>query len=209
VAARPAASDTRAARERLANHGPILLVELELRLQRLRSLVHPFPGVTLHRQSGTIAIVSSSGRTVPISSEAKGADVVEVDPRLRLEVEAQFIDELWAVVKVRPEVKAEAGKVHRPDDVCHVGENEGARGRPVRRADDRRLQPLRPRFGDALLEERAALRAVRVPNGSSHSWAPIASTGSRRSAWRAGSSLAARPSSRAPMMTPPMTCQGR
>ena len=39
--------------------------------------------------------------------------------------------------------------------------DERARGRPVRRRDDRRLQPLRRALGDALLEERLALRAVR------------------------------------------------
>ena len=42
----------------------------------------------------------------------------------------------------------------------HVGEHERARGRPVRRRDDRRLQPLRRALGHALLEERLALRAV-------------------------------------------------
>src|SRR5581483_12029179 len=59
------------------------------------------------------------------------------------------------------DVEPEAGEVDRPDDVRQVGEHERARRRPVRRADDRRLQPLGCVLGNALLEERAALGAVR------------------------------------------------
>src|SRR3954452_6655191 len=94
-------------------------------------------------------------------SAGRGSDPVEVDPRLRIEIEAELVSDIGAVVYVRPDVKAEAGEVHRPDDVRHVGEHERARGRAVRRADDRRLEPLRHRVGNALLEERAALGAAR------------------------------------------------
>ena len=58
-------------------------------------------------------------------------------------------------------MKTQAGQVYGPDDVGHVGENERAGGGPVRRADDRGLQPLGRSLRNALLEERAALRAVR------------------------------------------------
>src|SRR5262249_53092829 len=74
----------------------------------------------------------------------------------------ELVRDLRLVVEVRPDVKAEAGQVHRPDDVRHVGEDERTRGRPVRRADDRRLEPLRRRVGNALLEERAPLCPVRA-----------------------------------------------
>ena len=75
----------------------------------------------------------------------RGPHVVEVDARLRVEVEAQLVRDIGAVVKVRPDVEAEARQVHGPDDVRHVGENERAGGRPVRRADDRRLAATRAR----------------------------------------------------------------
>ena len=58
-------------------------------------------------------------------------------------------------------MEPEAGEVDGPHDVCDVGENERTGRRAVRRAYDRRLQPLRHVLGDALLEERAPLRAVR------------------------------------------------
>src|SRR5262245_29504661 len=88
-------------------------------------------------------------------------DVVEVDLRLRVEVEAELVDDVRAVAKVRPDMKAEAREVYGPDRVGHVGEHERARRRPVRRADDRRLQPVGRIGGDALLKERAPSRTVR------------------------------------------------
>ena len=62
---------------------------------------------------------------------------------------------------VRPQMEAEAREVDRPHDVRDVREDERARRRSVGRADDRRVQPLGRVLGDALLEEGAALRAVR------------------------------------------------
>ena len=52
------------------------------------------------------------------------ADVVEVHARLRVEIEAQLVGDIGAVVLVRPDVKAEAGEVNGPDHVRHVGQHK-------------------------------------------------------------------------------------
>ena len=91
----------------------------------------------------------------------RGPNAVEVDAGLRVEVEPQLVRDVGAVVEVWPDVEPEAGEIDGPDHVGHVGEDERASGRPVRGADDRRLQPLGRVRRDALLEERAALGAVR------------------------------------------------
>ena len=85
VLARPARSDARRLVRLLGIDGrpgrvhqaggPVALVQLEQRLERLRLLVHPRPRVALRRdRSGTLAIVSSSGWIVSISSHAIGVD---------------------------------------------------------------------------------------------------------------------------------------
>jgi hypothetical protein len=89
------------------------------------------------------------------------AHVAEFDARLRVEVEPELVHDLGTVVETGPDMEAEAREVDGPHDVRHVGEDERPRGRPVRRRDDRRLEPVRRRLGDALLEERASLGPVR------------------------------------------------
>ena len=85
----------------------------------------------------------------------------------------QLVGVLGIGGEVRPHVEAEAAEVHRPDDVREVGGDERPRRRAVRRADDRRLEPLGRVFGNALLEERRAAGAVREPL-QEHRPAPMA-----------------------------------
>ena len=86
----------------------------------------------------------------------RGADAVEVDARLRVEVEAQLVGDVRARRRGTARRGSRGSQVHRPDDVRHVGEHERAEVVPFGVLHDRRLEPLRRRLGDALLEERAA-----------------------------------------------------
>ena len=81
------------------------------------------------------------------------AHVRELRARLRIQVEPELVGVRGVGREVRPHVEAEAAQVDGPGDVREVGGHERPRRRPVRRRDDRRLEPLRRRVGDALLEE--------------------------------------------------------
>lgn len=80
----------------------------------------------------------------------------------RVEVDAQLVGVIRVGGEVRPHVEAEAAHVHGPQDVRHVGNDQRVRLRAVRRAHERRLQPVGRFLADALLEERLVPGAVRV-----------------------------------------------
>ena len=114
------------------------------------------------RSSSDSPSTPSSSSSV-FTSRAAMRTSVEADAGLRVEVEAQLVGVLGVGGAVRPHVEPEAAEVHRPHEVREVGGDQRARRRAVRRADDRRLEPLGRVVGHALLEERRARRAVREP----------------------------------------------
>ena len=80
----------------------------------------------------------------PCSSVRGVAHVVEAEAGLRIEVDAQLVGVLVVAGDVGPHVEAEAPEVDRPRDVREVGGDQRLRRRAVRRADDRRLEPVGP-----------------------------------------------------------------
>src|SRR5258708_38918935 len=60
----------------------------------------------------------------------------------------------------RPDVEADAANVDRPYHMGQAGRDERVRGRPVRGADDCRLQPVRAQLRDPFLEEGRAADSV-------------------------------------------------
>ncbi len=91
------------------------------------------------------------------------ARLLEPGARLRIEIDAQLVGVVGIVGVRRPNVEAEAPEIDGPRDVREISGHERSRRGPVRRADDRRLEPLGRVVGYALLEERVAARAVREP----------------------------------------------
>ena len=91
------------------------------------------------------------------------SDHLEVDPRCRVEVDAQLVGVVEVGGLRRPHVEAEAAQVHRPHDMGDVGDHERLRCRPVRGRHGRGGQPLGRALGHTLLEERLAAGAVGEP----------------------------------------------
>ncbi len=84
----------------------------------------------------------------------------EHDPRAGVEVDPELVGMLGVRGLRRPDMKAEAPEVHRPQDVSEVGGDQGTRRGPVGRADYRGLEPVGTGVRDALLEERRPGRPV-------------------------------------------------
>ena len=77
-------------------------------------------------------------------------DLVEAHPGLGVEVDAQLVGMVGIGRPVGPDVQPQAAQVHRPDDVGHVGDDQGIGGGAVGRGHHRGLQPLGGPGRDAL-----------------------------------------------------------
>ena len=89
-------------------------------------------------------------------------ELLEVDARRRVEVDAQLVGHLEVGEPVRPHVEPEAPLVHAPQQVAEVGGHQGVARGAVGRGDDGGREPVGRRLGHPLLEERLAARALRV-----------------------------------------------
>ena len=96
----------------------------------------------------------SSART----SRAASWTIENVTPGRRVEVDAQLVGVVWVGRQRRPDVEAEAGQVHGPQDVGQVGRNQRPRGGAVGSAHDGGLEPVGAGLGHPLLKERRAAR---------------------------------------------------
>ena len=89
-------------------------------------------------------------------------ELLEVDARRRVEVDAELVGHLEVGQPVRPHVEPEAALVHAPEQVAEVGGHQGVAGGAVGRGDDGGGEPVGRRLRHPLLEERLAARALRV-----------------------------------------------
>ena len=87
--------------------------------------------------------------------------VLEGRSRLRVDVDAQLVGMLGVAPSRRPRVEVDDGEVRRPDHLRELGDAELVGVPPRREGHARRLHPLRPLLGHALLVDRLAGDAVR------------------------------------------------
>jgi hypothetical protein len=89
--------------------------------------------------------------------------VRELGSRLRVDVDPQLVRMLDVATARRPGMEVERREIDRPDHVRELGDAQLVGVAAGREGDARRLDPVRPLLGHALLVDRLALGAVRVP----------------------------------------------
>ena len=87
--------------------------------------------------------------------------VAERRPGLRVDVDPQLVRMLRVAAARRPRMEVDDGEVRRPDHLRELGHAQLVGVTPGREGHARRLDPLRPLLGNALLVDRLAGDAVR------------------------------------------------
>ena len=93
----------------------------------------------------------------------RGADLVEPDAGLGIEIDPQLVGEVGIGGQIRPQMQTETPQVHGPDDMRDVGDHQRVGGCSVRGGHGGRLQPRRGAGRHPLLEERFPGGAVGEP----------------------------------------------